>query len=59
MHLSPRMGLNLVLETLKINDIAIGDLCQANIMPIWSKSGIFKHIHDVHLTIFVLKKIGG
>ena len=52
LHLSPRMGLNLVLETLIINDIAIGDLCQANIMPIWSKSGIFKHAHDVHLTIF-------
>ena len=59
MHPSPRIGQNLVLETLIIYDIAIGDLCQANIMPICSKSGIFKHTHDVHLTIFFVKNIGG
>ena len=59
MDLSPRVGHNLVISTLIIYGIVMGDLCQANIMYLRPKLPILEVIDDINMMIVFFKITGG
>ena len=59
MDLSPRVGHNLVISTLIIYGIVMGDLCQANIMCLRPKLPILEVIDDINMMIVFFKITGG